>query len=204
MGLSRRNLLGVVIAATGAIAGRVMGMTAQTGRRRPIRPPGALAESDFLKTCIRCYQCGDVCPNNCIEFHGLEDSLAEMGTPYINPRSRGCTACMKCTQVCPSGALQPMSPEPDLVVGTVKMGVARLNRDMCYSWAEPARTCGVCYRACPFPGRAITIEVFERPVVNKELCIGCGLCEQSCIHLPQAIRIIPVDRDGPARLEVPV
>jgi Pyruvate/2-oxoacid:ferredoxin oxidoreductase delta subunit len=40
------------------------------------------------------------------------------------------------------------------------------------------------------------ITLFERPVVNKDLCIGCGLCEQSCIHLPQAIRIVPVDREG--------
>jgi len=195
--MNRRSLLGALVAASGAVAGKVLGMEPQQGRRRPIRPPGALPEREFLRSCIRCYQCGDVCPNHCIEFHGFSDSLAEMGTPYINPRSRGCTACMKCNQVCPSGALQPLSPEPDQVVGQVNMGLARLNRDMCYSWAEPSRTCGVCYRACPFPGKAMTIEVFERPVVHPDQCIGCGLCEQSCIHLPQAIRIVPTDR-GPA------
>lgn len=72
------------------------------------------------------------------------------------------------------------------------MGLARLNREMCYSWAEPARTCGVCYRACPFPGQAMTLGLYERPVVHRDKCIGCGLCEQACVHLPQAIRILPV------------
>jgi len=192
MGLSRRNLIGIVIAGAGAVAGQVWAMVPSTGRRRPIRPPGALPEAEFLAKCIRCNQCGDVCPNGCLKFKGLEDSIAELGTPYIDPRDQGCIACMKCTQVCPTGALQPV--DPDLAVGNIKMGLARLNRDMCYSWAEPARTCGVCYRACPFQGLAMRIEVFERPVIDSEYCIGCGLCEASCIHLPQAIRIVPVDR----------
>jgi formate hydrogenlyase subunit 6/NADH:ubiquinone oxidoreductase subunit I len=33
--------------------------------------------------------------------------------------------------------------------------------------------------------------LFEKPEVNPEHCVGCGLCEQACIHMPQAIRVIP-------------
>ena len=87
----------------------------------------------------------------------------------------------------------PVEADPDVIMASVKMGVARLNRDMCYSWAEPARTCGVCYRACPFPGQAMSIGLYERPIVHADKCIGCGLCEQSCIHLPQAIAVVPVE-----------
>ena len=189
--VGRRTILGALIGMGAALAGVALPSKARTGRGRPIRPPGAAPEAEFLKKCIRCYQCGDVCPNSCIEFEQDLDRIGEWGTPVIRPRSRGCVACMKCTQVCPSGALTPLDPDPELVLGKVKMGTVRLNKDLCYSYVEPARTCGVCYRACPFPGKAMKVGLYERPIIDPEQCIGCGLCEQACIHLPQAIRIIP-------------
>ncbi len=192
--LTRRTLLGAALTLAGAVGGRAVGMVSKVRGKRLLRPPGAVGEQEFLGRCIRCYQCGEVCPNGCIEFHGLDAGLAVVATPYIHARSQGCVACMKCTQVCPTGALQPVDPDPDTVMATVKMGVARLNKDMCYSYADPPRTCGVCYRACPFPGKAMSIGLFEQPTVHTDHCIGCGLCEQSCIHLPQAIAVIPAAR----------
>jgi MauM/NapG family ferredoxin protein len=178
-----------------------MGAAAAAGRVTPsrstpsgvkLRPPGALEEDEFKSKCVRCFKCGEVCQNGCIEFHGLDQGLANAFTPYIHARSRGCTACMKCTQVCPSGALTPIELDDDAILASVDMGTARLNREMCYSFADPApRTCGVCYRACPFPGKAMTIGLYEQPTVHPDQCIGCGLCEQACVHLPQAIRVIP-------------
>lgn len=48
--------------------------------------------------------------------------------------------------------------------------------------------------ASPLQGDEKTGELFERPVVHADKCVGCGLCEQACIHVPQAIRILPVER----------
>jgi len=30
----------------------------------------------------------------------------------------------------------------------------------------------------------------EQPEV-LDACVGCGLCERSCIQMPQAIRVVP-------------
>jgi len=156
--------------------------------RRFLRPPGALPGDKFLDLCIGCGQCANVCPNQCIELNGLENGLENLATPRIIPRARGCILCMACTQVCPTGALEKMEPTEEGKLA-VTMGMAILNEDLCYSYH--GRTCGACYRACPLPGKAMTIGLYEQPTVHEDQCVGCGLCEQACIHMPQAIRVIP-------------
>ena len=42
----------------------------------------------------------------------------------------------------------------------------------------------------PLQDVAIRVGRLEQPRVLKD-CVGCGLCERSCIQIPQAIRIIP-------------
>lgn len=155
---------------------------------RYLRPPGARPEPEFLKACIGCAQCANVCPNKCIKMHGLERGLEHLATPAIVPRSRGCILCMACTQVCPTNALEPLEPTKE-GMRAVQMGTAYVSEDVCYSFA--GRTCGACYRACPLPGEAMTLGLYEQPHVHEEHCVGCGLCEQSCIHMPQAIRVVP-------------
>ena len=120
-----------------------------------------------------------------------------MFTPYIRARSRGCTLCGECTAACPTEALQPFEITEEGWLARVDMGTARVNRDLCYSYH--GRTCGACYRACPLAGRAMTIGLFETPIVHADNCVGCGLCEQACLHLPQAIRVVPSRRRRRAR-----
>jgi NAD-dependent dihydropyrimidine dehydrogenase PreA subunit len=70
------------------------------------------------------------------------------------------------------------------------MGVAKIDFNLCYSYNN--YTCGTCYHACPMG--AIRIGMWERPIVNEDACIGCGLCERSCIRYPQAIRVEATER----------
>lgn len=164
----------------------------QAARYKPslrfLRPPGALAEDDFMARCIRCGKCGESCPNRCIKFFGVENGLSSLGTPYIIPREQACILCMKCGEACPTGAIPPIEHEAGAILQKVKMGQARVDKQICLSYQ--GKTCGVCYRACPLQDVAIRIGMLEQPHVLSA-CVGCGLCERSCIQIPQAIRVIP-------------
>jgi len=156
--------------------------------QRYVRPPGSLTEDDFISQCIRCNQCAEICPNNCIKFFGTENGIASHGTPYISPREKACILCMKCGDVCPSGAIQPIKRELTPIIEQVNMGIARVDKQLCLSWQ--GKSCGVCYRACPLQDKAIIVGFMEQPEI-LDACVGCGLCESSCIQIPQAVKIIP-------------
>jgi len=160
----------------------------QQSSLRYLRPPGSLSEEEFESRCIRCGKCGETCPNRCIKFFNLQNGVSSMDTPYIIPREQACILCMKCGEVCPSGAIQPVEREMGDILQNVKMGKARVDENLCLSFQ--GKTCGVCYRACQLPDVAIRVGMLEQPHV-MEGCVGCGLCERSCIQIPQAIRIIP-------------
>jgi MauM/NapG family ferredoxin protein len=185
----RRALLGGVVASTVAGVAAWLGPSKRVKARMWLRPPGAKKEAEFLDACARCFKCGSACPNGCIQFHGLADGLEVAFTPYIHARTRGCILCGDCADVCPTGALKPFTATRDGWLAGVDMGKARVNKDLCYSFH--GRTCGACYRACPLAGQAMKIGVFETPLVQPANCVGCGLCEQACLHLPQAIRVLP-------------
>ena len=69
------------------------------------------------------------------------------------------------------------------------MGTAEIDHALCYSYNN--WSCGACYRACPFPDKAMSLGMWEQPTVHADACIGCGLCERACIRYPQAIRVKP-------------
>ncbi|MCB1735703.1 MAG: 4Fe-4S dicluster domain-containing protein [Gammaproteobacteria bacterium] len=189
--MHRRTFLRELVTAAALLA-LPTPSAAVRSQQRYLRPPGAAAEEDFAALCIRCGQCGQVCPNRCIEFFGAGNGAANIDTPYIVPREQACILCMKCGDACPTDALTAIPREAEAIIAGVRMGTARVDESLCLSYQ--GKTCGVCYRACPLQDVAIRAGRLEQPIVIAENCVGCGLCERSCIQMPQAIRIIPDHR----------
>ena len=167
-----------------------------------LRPPGAIKEDDFLKTCIKCGLCVEACPFDTLLLAKPGDNKP-LGTPYFIPRDIPCYMCpdIPCVPVCPTGALDESSVTTDgeLDINVSEMGLAVIDDESCIAfWGIQ---CDACYRACPLLGEAITIEYKKNirtgkhalmtPVVHSEICTGCGLCEKACITEKAAIFVLP-------------
>ncbi len=167
-----------------------------------LRPPGAIAEDDFLRTCIKCGLCVEACPYDTLLLAKPGDNKP-LGTPFFVPREIPCYMCpdIPCVPVCPTGALDEASVSTDgvLDINISDMGLAVIDDNSCIAfWGIQ---CDACYRACPLLGEAITIvyeknertgkHAFMKPVVQTDVCTGCGMCEKACVTEKPAIFILP-------------
>lgn len=153
-----------------------------------LRPPGTDDEAHFLATCSRCRLCANVCAAGCIRFFSVHQSGPLAGTPYLNVRDRACNLCMNCTQVCPTGALKPITDTLSAISDDVRMGTAVVQESFCLSFT--GRVCGVCRDVCPLKGKAIRLVPPGKPIVDADVCIGCGRCEERCPQFPAAIIVL--------------
>ncbi len=168
--VSRRGvLLSFVSGVIAAPAIRLSGKVASNWYTGVVRPPGALAEPEFLKRCLKCGQCMRVCPTNVIQPAGLEGGLEGLWTPILNNRigSSGCQLnCVACGQVCPTSAIRPITLDEKRGLGNfasagpIKLGTAFVDQGRCLPWAMD-KPCIVCQENCPVSPKAIfTKDVF--------------------------------------------
>ncbi|MGH2305832.1 ferredoxin-type protein NapG [Campylobacter taeniopygiae] len=161
-------------------------------------PPGAENKERFLSKCIRCGLCIKACPWDTLKLADLLDE-PKTGTPFFKAREIPCHLCedIPCIKECPTDALD--KKHLDQGIESLKMGVAVVDSSACIAfWGLQ---CDACQRACPLIDKALKLEykrnertakhAFLIPVVDNDVCVGCGICEKVCVTQTPSIRVLP-------------
>ncbi len=199
--LDRRRVLGGLF--LGALAAPAIGALQRVAlsKDRVIRPPGSLAESEFLDRCIKCGACMKVCPTNVLQPALHEAGLAGLWTPIQVSRQvpEGVSGvgfcqsdCVLCGQVCPTKAIQPLTVEQrkgraDAPYDRpVKVGTAFYDLGRCLPHAMGI-TCLVCEEVCPVSPKAIQTRLEKRAVSRVDPKTGQKTEEIVELQLPYIV-----------------
>ncbi len=194
-GFTRRNLLTLLggIAVTSTLKAQQLhvdgGLAAIRdkkipNRKTPIVPPGAMSAQNMKNRCTACQLCVSACPNNILR---PSHKLATFMQPEMSFERGYCRPeCTECSQVCPAAAIRPITTADK---SAISIGNAVWVKENCVVNRDEIQ-CHNCEQHCPTG--AITLldrdsgysDSLKIPVVDKELCIGCGACEFQCPARP--------------------
>jgi polyferredoxin len=210
----RAVLTGLAAGISFPFLARLDGRIDKVSDPRLIRPPGALAETQFLELCQRCGLCMKACPTNVINPALAEAGIAGFWTPRLIMTLGYCEyTCTLCGSVCPTGAIREITAR-EKVEQPIKIGSAYIDRGRCLPWSGNA-PCIVCQEVCPTSPKAIflkedvvvtadkkTLKV-QLPYVDLKRCVGCGICENKCpVRGLPAIRTIAAGESRSLRNQI--
>ncbi|MCD8081010.1 MAG: 4Fe-4S dicluster domain-containing protein [Bacteroides sp.] len=153
-------------------------------RNHPIVPPGAVSVRNLTAHCTACQLCVSACPNGVLRPSSELSTLMQPEMSYERGYCR--PECTECSQVCPAGAIIPITPADK---AGLSIGTAVWIKENCIVNRDEVQ-CTNCEYHCPTG--AITLvdrnpgysDSLRTPVIDKELCIGCGACENLCPARP--------------------
>ncbi len=183
--LPRRMLLAVAAGATFA------GVTRPFRRKmsRPLRPPGAVADSAFTGLCTRCGNCARVCPSGIIERDLGAGGWTGLLTPVLSFHKDYCREdCVRCAQACPTGALSRVSLAKKR---TIRLGLPRVDMSLCLLGED--RECSLCRSRCPYEAIRYVFSEADytlTPQIDPNRCNGCGACEAACPTSPRKAIVV--------------
>lgn len=154
---------------------------------RWIRPPFAIDEIEFILACTRCNACIEACPHDVIFPLASRLGASVVNTPALDLLNRSCHLCddWPCVTACEPSALKlPEADKPEAITPP-KIAHAEIDTDTCLPYSGPE--CGACVPLCPVSG-ALYLEM-EKPIIDQDECVGCGMCLEACIMEPKAVKI---------------
>ncbi|MDH6356490.1 4Fe-4S binding protein [Parabacteroides sp. PF5-9] len=207
----RRSFLSTgatVVASLPVVSAVAQVANGQKEKVQPVTPPGSISLEQFKDKCTGCHICVVQCPSQVLYPAGLEYGFGYMLKPHMAYIDSYCNyECTVCMDVCPNHALRPLTVDQKV---TTQVGIAEFFLDRCIVETENT-DCGACSEHCPT--QAVHMELYKEgstltvPVVEPELCIGCGGCESICPVRPNRAIIIKANEihqtvEKPAEEEV--
>ncbi len=135
-------------------------------KRKNILPPWSFKGDDFFEKCNKCAKCIELCPKGIIKNGSFNYPKVEFTTNY-------CDFCRICVENCPTNALD-IKNKPFGHKVEIKKSCLAMN----------AITCRVCADSCEEEAIEFKLQTKGRsnPVIDIELCNGCGECLVKCVN----------------------
>jgi len=159
-------------------------------RSHPITPPGSVDVKRFNNRCTACHLCVSKCPSNVLQPTFLDYGLAGMLQPAMEFQHGYCNYhCTICADICPTKALEKISLKEKK---TLQVGHVHYIKENCVVVTD-GTDCGACSEHCPT--QAVSMQPYKGdlriPVIDQNLCVGCGGCEYICPTRPyRAIYVV--------------
>ena len=195
-GLQRRRFIATAsVVAAGAAVAKAQDKLTDGGlepivpkqvlkRQTEIVPPGAMGLANLTSRCTGCQLCVSECPNNVLRPSSDLMTLMQPRSSYERGFCR--PECTRCSEVCPTGAIKKITQAEK---SSIQIGHAVWDAGLCLPMADGVH-CGNCSRHCP-TGAITMVDVDpdeengpQFPVVDENICIGCGACEYVCPARP--------------------
>ncbi len=153
-------------------------------RSRPLVPAGSRSLPSFDMKCVGCQLCIAACPHKVLR--PSTDKKRFMLPEMSFDRGWCRPTCTACADVCPAGAIGKIDVDDKR---HTHVGHAVWHKDRCLA-AQEGVQCNSCERHCPvkaiilMPVNPLQKDGTKVPVVDKDICIGCGACEHFCPSRP--------------------
>ena len=182
------GILGTTLASFGLSSRHKPGSAKGIAAQPAIYPPGAGSAERFTSKCTACL----LCVTNC-QGHVLQPPDSKNHFVHLDYTKGMCEFnCNACSQICPTGAIRPLPIKKKKIC---RIGIAVFHPTRCVAVVEGI-ACGACAEHCPTG--ALRMEhkpgaPCSTPILNEDLCIGCGNCCYPCPVRPDtAMTVSPV------------